>query len=121
MAASRISLPRNWRFARSHASHSPTTSATAVEIVATRRLSQSGNQSMPMGTSMVSQGSSGCSLSSQQSSPSSYFLLLCSYYGYSGQQRIEKPSRPLSSDGSRGEDSPNHRPRQTDRIYLTAC
>ena len=30
--------------------------ATAVEMVATRRLSHSGNQSMPMGTSMVSQG-----------------------------------------------------------------
>src|SRR5579862_2438513 len=50
MAASRISLPRNERFASVHASHRPMINAIAVEITATRRLSHSGNQSMDMPT-----------------------------------------------------------------------
>jgi hypothetical protein len=48
-------LPRNCRLARSQASQSPMTNASAVEMAATRRLSHSGNQSMGIGLFMVAQ------------------------------------------------------------------
>lgn len=49
MQASKTFLPRNVRLVKSHASHNPTSREIRVDSAATRKLSQRGNQSIPIG------------------------------------------------------------------------
>src|SRR5271154_2985423 len=89
MAASKTSFPRNVRFARIHASPSPMTSANAVEMTATRKLSHNGNQSSGIGISHVSAGRA-------ETSQQVYVLIL----GELVKPQVEPgPARPSCSRG----------------------